>query len=258
MNSQTPPPLPKMPPMQGAPIQPASDGRTLSSPSVQRPAPGGTRRLRQIVTAVTGGGFAVIAVVIGLELIAKPGLRPTDMMAMIEARTELGIMNQKLDVPPGEVRFTEAQYQEIIAKAQREGQAQAELAFQRELAVVEADKTRLIGAYQTLFERANLIAQAALQMESIAQQLRNQLLTMSNGGRSTVIMFKDIFCGLGDQASCASARTDRQTMITEADELSRSDMGARVRELMAGIDDPATLIAQTDRRDHGTLSLARK
>lgn len=138
-----PPPLPKMPPMKAAPIQPASDGRTLSGPGGQKPAPGGTRRLRQIVATVTGGGFAVVAVVIGLELIAKPGLRPTDMMAMIEARTELGIMNQNLDVPAGEVRFTEAEYQAIIAQAQREGQAQAELEFQRNMAVVEADKTRL-------------------------------------------------------------------------------------------------------------------
>lgn len=244
--------------MRAAPIQPASDGRTLSSPSAPRPAPGGTRRLRQIVTAVTGGGFAVIAVVIGLELIAKPGLRPTDMMAMIEARTELGIMNQKLDVPPGEVRFTEAEYQEIIAKAQREGQAEAELAFQQDMAAVEADKTRLIGAYQTLFERTNIIAQGAIQMEGVAQQLRNQLLAASNGGRSMVIGVKDIFCGLGDPTACASARADRQMMIGEADELSRGELGMRVRELMAGIDDPAALIAETDRRNHGTPSIDRQ
>lgn len=258
MTSQKPPPLPKMPPMQAAPIQPASDGRTLSSPSAQRPAPGGTRRLRQIVTAVTGGGFAVIAVVIGMELIARPGLRPTDLMAMIEARTELGIMNQKLDVPPGEVRFTEAEYQEIIARAQREGQAEAELAFQRELAVVEADKTRLMGAYQSLYERTNIIAQGAIQMEGVAQQLRNQLLAASNGGRSMVISVKDIFCGLGDPASCASAREDRRMMIGEADELSRGELGQRVRELMMGVEDPATLIAETDRRRNGTPSLARE
>jgi hypothetical protein len=247
-----------MPPMKAAPIQPASDGRTLSSPSQHRLAPGGTRRLRQIVAAITGGGFAVVLAVIALELIARPGIRPTDLMAMIEARTELGIMNQKLDVPPGEVRFTEAEYQEIITKAQREGQAQAELAFQQDMALIEADKTRLIGAYQTLFERTNIIAQGAIQMEGVAQQLRNQLLAASNGGRSMVIGVKDIFCGLGDPAACASARADRQMMIGEADELSRGELGLRVRELMAGIDDPATLIAETDRRRNGTPLLARE
>jgi len=256
--TNTPPPLPNMPPMKAAPIQPASDGRTLSGPNGHKPAPGGTRRLRQMVTTVTSGGFAVVAVIIAMELVAKPGFRPTDWMAMMEARVELGSMNQRLDVPVGEVRFTEAEYQEIIARAQREGQAQAELKYQQELAVVEADKTRLIGAYQALYERANLVAQAGLQMEAVAQQLRNQLLTMTGGGRSMVIGVKDIFCGLGDPASCASARADRQTMIDEADELSRGDMGARVRELMAGIDDPATLIAETDRREHGTPSLDRE
>lgn len=246
-----------MPPMKAAPIQPAADGRTLSASNAPRPAPGGTRRLRQMVASITGGGFIVVAVVIGMELIARPGLRPTDLMAMIEARTELGIMNQKLDVPPGEVRFTEAEYQEIIAKAQREGQAQAELAFQQDMAVVEADKTRLIGAYQTLFERTNIIAQGAIQMEGVAQQLRNQLLAASNGGRSVVIGVKDIFCGLGDPAACVSAREDRRMMIGEADELSRGELGLRVRELMAGIDDPANLIAETDRRKHGIPSLDR-
>lgn len=253
-----PPPLPKMPPIQAAPIQPASDGRTLSANTAQRPTPMGQRRLRQIVATVTGGGFVVVAMVVGLELIAKPGLRPTDLMAMIEARTELGIMNQKLDVPAGEVRFTEAEYQEIIAKAQREGQAEAELEFQQQLAVVEADKARLIGAYQTLFERTNIIAQGAIQMEGVAQQLRNQLIATTNGGRSMVIGVKDIFCGLGDPASCASAREDRRTMVAEADDLSRGAMTARVQELMSGVDDPATLIAQTDRRTNGTPSLSQE
>ncbi|MBB4100470.1 hypothetical protein [Sphingomonas kyeonggiensis] len=41
-------------------------------------------------------------------------------------------------------------------------------------------------------------------------------------------------------------------MISESDELSRGDIGKRVRELMQGVDDPATFVTQEDRRHNGT------
>lgn len=245
------PQLPELPPMKAAaptipePVAPAP---------VFNPNRGfqGTRRLRQIVSALMGGGVTLILAVLFLQLVARPGLRPTDVMATMEAQTDLGIMNQKLGHRPGEHVLTEAEYQETIAKAQREGQTKAELSFQRELAVVQADKERVVGAYQTLYQRANMIAQAALQLETMAQQMRAQLLQMTNGGRSVVIMFKDLICGLGDASACASAREDRGTMIAEADELSRGDVGARVRELMTGIEDPAAFVVREDRRRNGT------
>jgi hypothetical protein len=241
------PPIPSMPPMNHGP----EPGRGFAAPSGARAV--GSRRLRQAVTTLAGGGFALVLLVGGLELVARPGLRPSDLMATIEARTELGIMNQKLGGEPGVMNITEADYQEAIAKAQREGQAQAELAFQRELAGVQ----RVVAAYQTLYSRANMIAQAALQLETMAQQMRAQLLQASNGGRNMVIMFKDIFCGLGDPDACQSARADRGTMIAEADELSRGDVGKRVRELLAGTEDPASLITREDRRNNGTPSIER-
>ena len=218
----------------------------------------GTKRLRQMISIITGGGIALVMLILFFELVARPGLRPTDLMAAIEGRVELGIMNIKLGHQPGELVLTEAQYQEALAKAQREGQAAAELDYQRKLAAVQADKEMVVGAYQSLYQRANVIAQAAIQLETIAQQFRQQLLTMSNGGRSAVIMFKDIFCGIGSPEACASARSDRETMIGEADELSRGDVGKRVRDLMAGVDDPATLIAKMDRETNGTRYVRRR
>lgn len=252
---QQPPDLPAMKPV-SAPAQPASPAAQAAQPAAQaRSAPVGARRLRQAVSAVVGGGLALTGGTIALQLIAKPGLTPADLMATIEAHTELGIFNQKMGAEPGVLKMTEADYQRALAKAQREGQAQAELSFQRDLAAVQADKERVVGAYQTLYQRANMIAQAALQLETLAQQMRQQLIQASNGGRNVVIMFKDIFCGLGDPQACQSARDDRGTMIAEADELSRGDVGTRVRELMAGIDDPASFIAHDDRRRNGTPGL---
>lgn len=122
---------------------------------------------------------------------------------------------------------------------------------------MQADKERVVGAYSTLFQRANTIAQAAIQLETIAQQFRQQLLAMSNGGRSMVIGIKDLFCGLGSPEACASAHQDRSSMISESDELSRGDIGNRVRELMRGIDDPATFITREDQRRNGVPALPR-
>jgi len=246
------PPLPEMKPIPSA----------ASEQPIERPAPRGQsgyqpampfgRRMRQMFTACTGMGFGMIVGLVALEMTLPPEWQPTTIASMLEAKIDLGVKNQMLGAKPGERIVNEAEYRETIAEAERAGQASAELAFQKELAIVTANKERVVQAYATLYQRANAIAQAAIELERMAQAFRQQLLQMSNGGRSMVIMFKDLFCGLGDPQACASARNDRGTMIAEADELSRGDVGNRVRELMAGVDDPATLIAQADQRQNGT------
>ena len=251
------PPLPDLPPMQAAPSTPAP----AAASSSQAAQPGTVTvkgRLRQIVGYIGGASLGFIMLASAGELALKPGLRPTDLVAIFEARTDLGIFNQKLGVEPGKLIFTEADYRSKLAEAERNGQAKAELVFQREMASVQADRERVVAAYTTLYQRANIIAQAALQLESLAQQFRQQLLAMSSGGRSMVIGIKDLFCGLGDEGSCASAHEDRRSMIAEADELSQGDVGAKVRELMAGVEDPAAFITREDMKRNGTPVIDRR
>lgn len=260
-------PLPELPSMPASgpmplpapePIHPIQAERTSSA--MRQPMSSGVplgRRLRQMVGVLAGGGMMMVVGVGGLEMIAKPGLRPSDFMATIEARTELGTMNQRMGAEPGQMLMTEAQYRSKITEAERSGQAKAELGFQRELAGIQADKERVVQAYATLYQRANIIAQAAIQLETLAQQFRQQLIQMSNGGRSTVIGIKDLFCGLGSAEACESAKADRRSMIDESDELSRGDVGEKVRQLMTGIDDPATFITHEDQRRNGTPALDR-
>ena len=251
----TPPP-PELPPMK--PMAPPPPGERPAPLPAGPVKPMGPRRLRQIVTMIAGGGLALVLLIVALELIARPGLRPSDLLATIEARTERGIFNQKMGEEPGVLRLTEADYQRAIAQAQREGQTRAELDFQRRLSAVQADRERVVGAYQTLYQRTNMIAQAALQLETLAQQMRARLLETSNGGRNVVIAVKDIFCGLGDANACRSARSDRGTMIAEADELARGDVGTRIRGLLSGIEDPAALVADEDRRRNGAPGIDRR
>ena len=260
-------PLPELPPMPAAgskplPASPSPVAEPVERPGspYRQPSPSGMpfgRRLRQTVGLLLGGGMVVVLGVGGLEMVAKPGLRPSDFIATFESNTERAIMNQKMGVEPGKMLLTEADYREKLANAERKGQASAELGYQKELAVVQADKERVVQAYATLYQRANIIAQAAIQLENLAQQFRQQLLQMSNGGRSMVISVYDGLCALGNQPSCESAKEARRQMISESDELSRGDVGEKVRELMTGIDDPATFITHEDRKRNGTPTLDR-
>jgi len=257
MSQQNPQPLPELPPMKSA-------GASKSQPSPIQPSVahpvgggGGMRRMRQIVGSVASGGFVLVIGIVGLQLVAKPGLRPTDIMAEIEAQTDIGVMNQKLGQQRGEVAFTEAEYREKLAEAERNGQAKVELAFQEKLAFVQADKERVVGAYQTLYQRANMIAQMAVQMELVAMQFRQRLLEMTNGGRSVIISIYDGLCAFGNEDACQSARAARSGMIEEADELTQRNVASKVRELMADIPDPASLLVSDDQRRNGTPHIER-
>lgn len=213
------------------------------------------KRLRQIVGMIASGGLVLILIVMFFQLVAKPGLRPTDLMAMIEAQTELGIMNQKMGAAPGEVLMTEDEYRAKLAEAERGGQAKAELAFQKDLAVVQADKERVVGAYQTLYQRTNLIAQAGVQMEQVAMQFRQRLLEQTNGGRAMIIAVYDGLCAIGQQDMCEAARLARKNMMEEAGNLTEGDLARKVNELMADVPDPAALVAGEDQRNNGVPTL---
>lgn len=255
--------LPKLPPMPssasgaGSTTQPESSSTMKPAAEPMRSAPIGTKRLRQMVTSVASGGFALVMILGVGQVVLRDDLKPTTWLATFEAQTELSIMSQKLGHEPGKPVITEAQYQEAIAKAQRDGQAKAEIVFQQKLAVVQADKERVVGAYQTLYQRANMIAQAAIQLETVAQQFRQKLVEMSTGGKNAVIMIHDLACGAGIEESCETARRLRAGMIAEADSLTRGDVGNRVREMMSGIPDPASLIVHDDQQRHGVASLDR-
>lgn len=253
--------LPEMPPM-----KPLGDsaGPARSAPPVAgaaSPPPSGyqgSRRLRQIVGYVAGGGFTLVAALCIAEVVVRDDLKPTTLLATIEAQTELGIFNQKMGAAPGMKPMTEDEYRARIAEAERAGQARAEIAFQRELAAVQADKERVVGAYQTLYQRTNLIAQAGVQMEAQAMQFRQRLIEQTNGGRAVVISIYDGLCAIGNQDACASARQAREGMVAESGRLTERDLAKKVNELMAGIPDPASLVANRDMGANGPPALLRR
>lgn len=238
LGNSAPPPLPPMSNMQ---------------PKSSMMGAGGafSRRMRQMLTTVVGGGIGLVLVIGVAQFALRPELKPTTLLATMEAQTELGIFNQKMGAEAGKMVMTEAEYRAKLAEAERAGQAKAELEYQKQLAVVQADKERIVGAYQTLYQRANMIVQAAVQLESMAQQFRQQLLQSTNGGRSMIIGYHDLMCAFGNPSSCSSAREGRETMISEADELSSGNVGSRIRGMMADIPDPAALMVAKDEATNG-------
>lgn len=249
---------PSLPPME--PIKPPSrpQSQTASpapTPKAETSSVQTKGRLRQIVGYIGGASLGFVMLVGVGELVLKPGIRPTDLLATIEARTDLGIFNQKMGAAPGEMPLTEDQYRSKLAEAERSGQMKAELAYQRDLAAVQADKERVVGAYQALYQRTNMIAQTGLQIEAVNQQFRQRLLEQTNGGRVLVISVYDGLCALGNAEACESARQARAGMIREAGELSEGDLAKKINELMAGIPDPASLIERRDVRRNGTPTM---
>ena len=255
--NQQPPELPPMKPVQISPSQ--SDTADRLGPAQRQPGPSGTpvgRRLRQMVSVIAGGGFALTVGVGALEMIAKPEFRPTTLLSTIEGRTHLGTINQTMGMKPGDLPLTEADYRAKLAEAERGGQAKAELTFQRQLAHVQADKEQVVQAYGALYQRTNQIAQAGLQMELQAQQFRQQLLAMTNGGRAAVLAVEDTVCALGSEEACEAARKLRAGMIDESSTLSEGDMAQKINKLMAGIPDPASFVVREDQRRKRVPSLA--
>lgn len=250
------PPLPDMPPMK--PMAAASSEQPTIPQQQAKPVhTGGNKRMRQIVGYVAGGGFSLVLVICAAQLALRPGIRPTDLMATIEAQTDMGVFNQKMGAAAGEMILTEDQYREKIAEAERSGQAKAELAYQRDLAAVQADKERVVGAYQVLYQRTNIIAQAGVQMEGVAQQFRQRLIEQTNGGRVMVISIYDGLCALGNADACESARQARAGMIAESTTLTEGDLAQKIQKLMEGIPDPASLVAERDMQQNGAPAIQR-
>ena len=252
------PSLPPMEPMKpAAPPHEQPAASSAAPPKPQAPVAQTKGRLRQIVGYIGGASLGFIILVGVGEMVLRPGIRPTDLMATIEARTDIGIFNQKMGAAPGEMRITEEEYRNKLAEAERSGVMKAELEFQRDLAAIQSDKERVVTAYQALYQRTNAIAQTGLQMEAVAQQFRQRLLEQTNGGRVLVISVYDGLCALGNADACESARQARAGMIRESGELSEGDLAKKINALMAGIPDPAALIEGRDLRENGTPTIER-
>lgn len=212
------------------------------------------RQLRRLMGMLAGGGLALAAFLIFWQSVAAPGKGPFELLAYAEAKFETGVFNGKMGVAPNGVQMTEAEYREKLAEAERNGAAKAEYALQEKIARLQADQQRIVAAYQALYQRANLIAQAGLGMEAQLQAARTQAIAGASAGNQIVATYGDIGCALGI-GGCEAAADAKERIRADIDNARTGEVGQRIRQLLSEAPDPAQLIIDADLATNGVPSL---
>lgn len=257
-NLREAPPLPEMPefenvrpmPQQGrgpVPMQGGYGGGGVAQISMGR-------QLRRLMGMLAGGGLFLAAFLIFWQSVAAPGKGPFELLAYAEAKFETGVFNGKMGVAPDGVQMTEAEYREKLAEAERNGAAKAEYALQEKIARLQADQQRIVGAYQALYQRANMIAQAGLGMEAQLQAARSQAIAGASAGNQIVATYGDIGCALGI-GGCEAAAEAKARIRDDIDSARSGEVGQRIRQLLSEVPDPAQLIIDSDLATNGTPDL---
>lgn len=214
------------------------------------------RQLRRMLGMLAGGGMILAAFLVFWQFVAAPGKGPADLLAHFESKFELGRMNGNMGIVPGQKQMTEAEYRSALAEAERTGQAKAEYALQEKIAMLQANQQRIVGAYQALYQRANMIAQAGLGMEAQLQAAKTQAVAGASAGNQMIATYGDIFCALGaGDGACAAADQAREKIKADLDNTRTGQVGQRINELMAEVPDPAQLVTNSDLTTNGAPAL---
>lgn len=154
------------------------------------------RWLRMLAT-LGAPGLVLMAGMATVEVFAPEDWKPSVMVGEAIAKYEVTVIRETL--------MDRAEAEEKIAEARADGERQAEIAFQAELKELEytyqvklahanAQFQTGMDAYRSLYERANQIQQATLQMEATVLQYRQQQVAGTQAGKSFVANAADIGC----------------------------------------------------------------
>lgn len=154
------------------------------------------RWLRMLAT-LGAPGLVLMAGMATVEVFAPEDWKPSVMVGEAIAKYEVTVIRETL--------MDRAEAEEKIAEARADGERQAEIDFQEELKKLEytyqvklahanSQFQSSVDAYKSLYERANLIQQATLQMETTVLQYRQQQVAGTQAGKSFVANAADIGC----------------------------------------------------------------
>jgi hypothetical protein len=204
-------------------------------------APSMAKQLQRVIGLLSGGGLALAFAVLLLQTIAKPGYRPTDWLVAFEIQHEMSSIAGRTGGDILHPTMTEPEFQSVMAEAQREGAAKAEARLQEKIIALQTEQQRIVGAYTSLYQRANMIAQAGLEMEAQLQATKAQATAGAEAGNQLVATYADIGCALGMQGGCDAADKARAKIRTDIDQARTGDVGRRIKELLQENPDPAQL-----------------
>lgn len=235
---------------QSSPLQGmARDPQLAVSSRKARPA----AWLRMIATA-SASGIAIAAAVMIAEVAAPQEYRPSTIGASAASNFEIIMINETV-IPKAEAEL-------MIEESRAEGQRNAEIIFQEELkgveldfqeglkevefqyqkrvALVQANLQDSLKAYDSLYNRANMIQQVAYQMEASLMSVKQQAIKETQGGRQFVANLADLGCYFSPEA-CEVSRQTRQQIANDLVDVSRYRSGEVSRDYLKGIQDPAQL-----------------
>ena len=231
-------------PQRPQPMSSGGNSRPAPRPQIQPMQPVTQPRgwLRTLATLSMPG--LVIVFFLGLmQLFAPPQWKPAYLLAAAMSQYEVTVIRETL--------VDRAQAERMVAEARTEGEREAELAFQAELRAIEFDyaqqlatvQTNLqagLAAYQSLFERTNQIYQGALQMENTILAQQQAAIRDTQGGQAWLANGADLLCPLMPDLCEVSDRI-REDMARDLVTAGRTGRGSIVRDMLRGIEDPATL-----------------
>lgn len=224
--------------------EPDSFSQPRSPPQIQPMQPAMQPRgiLRSLATLGMPG--VVILFFLGLlQLFAPYDWKPTVMVGKAIATYEVTVIRETL--------VDKAKAEEQIAQARADGERQAEIAFQEKLKDIEfeyQEKLALantqfqtgMNAYQSLYDRANLIQQSAMQMEGTLLQYKQQAISQTQGGKSLIANISDIGC-LFSPELCRVGDNIRADMVDELVDAGRQGNGVIARDFLRDMPNAAEL-----------------
>lgn len=198
--------------------------------------------MRTLLT-LSAPGFVIVACLGAAQIVAPYDWKPTVLVGKAIAQYEVTVIQDTL--------MDKAEAEKQIAEARAEGERVAELAFQTDLKELEFTyqeklvtvQTQLqsgLAAYQSLYERANLIQQAVYQMEGTILQHKQQAIRSSQGGKELVANVADVGCFFVPDL-CKVGDGIRDKMSDELVDAGRRGAGQVSRDYLQGMPDPAQL-----------------
>lgn len=208
----------------------------------------------RMIAAASVSSVAITAGVLLAEVTAPQDYRPSSVGAHAASNFEK-IMIRETVIPKAEAEL-------MIEESRAEGQRNAEITFQDELkqvelryqaglkeiefdfqkkvSMVQANLQDSLKAYDSLYQRANMIQQVAYQMEATLMNVKQDAIKQTQGGRTFVTNLADIGCYFSPEA-CEISRQTRQQIANDLVDVSRYRSGEVSRDYLQGVQDPAQL-----------------
>lgn len=205
---------------------------------------------------ILGGGFAMMALLVLAEAAFVEPLKPSTLIGTFQGNTEAVEVEAKAD----EVSSFEAK----LAEARTEGERQAErryqadlreieLGYQTDIRTLQSELDRTSQAYGILYQRTNLVVDAAMKQEAQLIDAQSRAIASGQGGLAAGAGLADVTCLLGAafdsyelKEACGVGQQIRRGMVQEQTEAFNESRSSVFQAVFNGLPDPALTRVRAD------------